>query len=124
MASPAHVPCAHSASAPPQDSTFEFEKRRNRPVKYDRELMGTTLQAVKRVGAIQRRREERYHAARMRAAAVKKAQEARVDIERNVDLIAPAASRERAQVESKIKAKAAERANAASKASGAADEEE
>ncbi len=28
------------------DSTFDFEKRRNRPVKYDRELVGKTIQAM------------------------------------------------------------------------------
>jgi hypothetical protein len=26
-----------------QDSTFEFERRRNRPERYDRNLVGTTL---------------------------------------------------------------------------------
>ncbi|KAJ2841094.1 ATPase-activating ribosome biosynthesis protein, partial [Coemansia erecta] len=30
------------------DSTFEFEKRRNVPVRYDRDLMSTTLKAMKR----------------------------------------------------------------------------
>ncbi|CAN0486761.1 unnamed protein product, partial [Hapterophycus canaliculatus] len=33
----------------PQDTTFDFEKRRNRPVKYDREAMGKTLLAMKKV---------------------------------------------------------------------------
>ena len=32
-----------------QDTTFDFEKRRNRPVKYDREAMGKTLLAMKKV---------------------------------------------------------------------------
>lgn len=32
-----------------QDATFDFEKRRNRPVKYDRETMGKTLLAMKKV---------------------------------------------------------------------------
>ncbi|CAN0490344.1 unnamed protein product, partial [Ectocarpus sp. 8 AP-2014] len=32
------------------DTTFDFEKRRNRPVKYDREAMGKTLLAMKKVG--------------------------------------------------------------------------
>ena len=31
------------------DATFEFEKKRNRPVKYDREKMAVTLQAMKKV---------------------------------------------------------------------------
>lgn len=39
------------------DTTFEFEKRRNRPVKYDRNLVGATLRAmqVRRAGPPPRR---------------------------------------------------------------------
>lgn len=40
-----------------QDSTIEFEKRRNVPVRYDRELVQTTIKAMKRVGEIKARRE-------------------------------------------------------------------
>ena len=39
------------------DSTFEFEKRRNVPVRYDRDLMATTVKAIKRVQEIKARRE-------------------------------------------------------------------
>merc|ERR1711957_70786 len=57
------------------DSTFEFEKRRNRPVKYDRELMGKTISAMQRVTEIRTRREARFHANRMKdAASLKKEQ--------------------------------------------------
>lgn len=31
-----------------EDTTFEFERRRNRPERYDRELVGTTLKARRR----------------------------------------------------------------------------
>ncbi len=31
------------------DTTFDFEKRRNRPVKYDRDMMTKTLVAMKKV---------------------------------------------------------------------------
>lgn len=40
-----------------QDSTMEFEKRRNVPVRYNRELMGTTLKAMKRISEIKAKRE-------------------------------------------------------------------
>jgi len=40
-----------------QDSTIDFEKRRNIPVRYDRELIQTTVKAMKRVGEIKTRRE-------------------------------------------------------------------
>lgn len=77
------------------DSTFEFEKRRNRPVKYDRNLMGQTLQAMQKVNAIQTAREERHFAARMKDAQVEKKKVARAEIEKSIELLAPAvASRE------------------------------
>jgi large subunit ribosomal protein L24e len=44
----------------PQDSTIEFEKRRNIPVRYDRELVQTTLKAMKRIGEIKSRREHAF----------------------------------------------------------------
>jgi large subunit ribosomal protein L24e len=43
-----------------QDSTIDFEKRRNVPVRYDRELVTTTLKAMKRVGEIKQRREHAF----------------------------------------------------------------
>lgn len=69
------------------DSTFDFERRRNRPVKYDRELMTKTLfvsgfavlvacsdrwrvQAMKRVQEIKKAREERFYKARCAANAL------------------------------------------------------
>jgi large subunit ribosomal protein L24e len=43
-----------------QDSTFEFEKRRNVPVRYDRELVATTLKAMERVQEIKAKREKAF----------------------------------------------------------------
>mmetsp|Transcript_41860 Transcript_41860/g.58874 ORF Transcript_41860/g.58874 Transcript_41860/m.58874 type:complete len:187 (-) Transcript_41860:158-718(-) len=72
------------------DSTFEFEKRRNRPTKYDRDLMGKTIMAMKRVQEIKEKREERFFANRMKDAKVVKKAQARVEIEKSIELIAPA----------------------------------
>ena len=72
------------------DSTFEFEQRRNRPVKYNREIMGQTLVAMQRVNEIQTTRAERHFAERMRDAAQEKKKYARVEIEKSIDLLAPA----------------------------------
>ncbi|KAJ6502481.1 ribosomal protein L24e-domain-containing protein [Mycena sanguinolenta] len=47
------------------DSTIDFEKRRNIPVRYDRELVQTTLKAMKRVGEIKKRRELAFWKTRM-----------------------------------------------------------
>ena len=43
-----------------QDSTFEFEKRRNIPVRYNRELMATTVKAMKRVLEIRQKRQNQF----------------------------------------------------------------
>lgn len=51
------------------DSTLEFEKRRNIPVKYDRDLIATTVSAVSRIEEIKAKREKAFHKARMLAAA-------------------------------------------------------
>ncbi|KAJ8082077.1 ATPase-activating ribosome biosynthesis protein [Marasmius tenuissimus] len=47
------------------DSTIDFEKRRNVPVRYDRDLVQTTIQAMKRVGEIKRKREHAFWKNRM-----------------------------------------------------------
>jgi len=49
------------------DSTIEFEKRRNVPVRYDRQLIQTTVKAMKRVGEIKARRERVFFKHRMAA---------------------------------------------------------
>ncbi|KAI9446353.1 ribosomal protein L24e-domain-containing protein [Lactarius indigo] len=42
------------------DSTIDFEKRRNVPVRYDRDLMRSTLQAMKRIAEVKKRREHAF----------------------------------------------------------------
>jgi len=49
------------------DSTIDFEKRRNVPVRYDRDLIQTTVKAMKRVGEIKARRERVFFKHRMAA---------------------------------------------------------
>merc|ERR1712046_214466 len=48
------------------DKTFGFERKRNRPVKYDRNLMATTIKAMKRVQEIKERREAVFYKNRMK----------------------------------------------------------
>ncbi len=40
-----------------KDSTFEFEKRRNEPLTYNRNLYVTTITAMQRVNEIKEKRE-------------------------------------------------------------------
>ena len=42
------------------DSTFEFEKKRNEPIKYNRDLVVETVRAMKKVSAIKERREKDF----------------------------------------------------------------
>jgi len=106
------------------DSTFDFEKRRNRPVKYDRELMGTTLRAMQRVAEIRTRREEMFYERRMRDARKDQIKADKVELKSNIELLVPAAAdKEKVllNVVEAAKAKAtAKKAKAAARAAGAA----
>jgi large subunit ribosomal protein L24e len=86
------------------DATFEFEKRRNTPVRYDRELMGATIGVMKRVKQIQEAREKRFHENRMKG--VKTAEKAlhRAEIAANIDFIKPAAIRNKEEVAGRTRA--------------------
>lgn len=73
------------------DTTFDFEKVRNRAVKYDRELMGATIHAMERVQQIKEKREERFYKNRMKASkGLAKERDLR-ELEQNITLIEPAA---------------------------------
>jgi len=47
------------------DKTFDFEKRRNRPVRYDRELYVRTVQAMRTIDRVKEVRKLRYYKKRM-----------------------------------------------------------
>ena len=42
-----------------QDATFEMERRRNRPEKYDREPVHKTVNAIKKVTDVRHKRQDR-----------------------------------------------------------------
>eukprot|EP00092_Neocalanus_flemingeri_P002619 GFUD01002806.1.p1 GENE.GFUD01002806.1~~GFUD01002806.1.p1 ORF type:complete len:193 (-),score=80.33 GFUD01002806.1:120-698(-) len=79
------------------DPTFEFEKRRNIPVKYDRELWANTITAMQRVEEIKNKRQAHHIFQRMKLA--KKIQKAKdiKEVERDLALIkSPAAGLKKA----------------------------
>ena len=78
------------------DATFEFEKRRNRPVRYDRDLMAATITTMKRVKEIQAARETRFHEQRTRGARTSERAKQKAEIAAHVDLVRPASARVRA----------------------------
>jgi len=79
------------------DPSFEFEKRRNVPVKYDRELWQKTVGAMQKIEEIKNKRQAHHIFQRMRAA--KKIQKAKdiKEVERDLALIkSPAAGLKKA----------------------------
>lgn len=91
------------------DATFDFEKRRNRPEKYDRNVMANTLRAMKTVQRIQKAREDRFHKNRMKGNKAREKARVEMDIAQNIELVAPAASKQRKQIEETVKVKTAEK---------------
>lgn len=75
------------------DSTLDFEKQRNRPVKYDRELMMKTVRTMKRIEAIKQVRQQRFMDKRREAHKELDRVQAREEIVKSINLIAPAASK-------------------------------
>ncbi|QIW95524.1 hypothetical protein AMS68_001042 [Peltaster fructicola] len=48
------------------DSTLQFAQRRNIPVRYNRDLVAKTLDAMSRIGEIRRKRERQFYKNRMK----------------------------------------------------------
>jgi large subunit ribosomal protein L24e len=69
------------------DRTLEFAKKRNRPVKYDRELWQTTLRAIERIDEIKLRRQEDFYRARMAGKKKQVYEEAKKEIARDKDMV-------------------------------------
>jgi large subunit ribosomal protein L24e len=74
------------------DSTFEFEKRRNRPIRYNRDTMEMTLKAMKKVSEIKHKRQDMFFKMRMRAHKATQREQMTAVIKNGIDLIAPAAA--------------------------------
>lgn len=74
------------------DSTYEFEKRRNRPIKYNRDKMETTLRAMKKVSEIQAKRQLMFFKMRMRAHKVTQREVIKAEIKKGIEILAPAAA--------------------------------
>ena len=94
------------------DSTFDFERLRQRPVRYDRELMKTTVRAMERVQKIKEAREKRFWEKRMEPNAEVEKERDLAEVSQGLDLIAsPLAQQEMQKVTRKAKAKVTEMAD-------------
>ena len=70
------------------DKTCDFEKRRNIPVRYDRDLMACTIKAMKRVQELRAKRERKFYKDRVHSVAkvIEKEQMLR-DVQRDLVLV-------------------------------------
>ncbi|XP_063706571.1 probable ribosome biogenesis protein RLP24 [Culicoides brevitarsis] len=74
------------------DPSFEFEKRRNVPVKYSRELWTKTINAIEKVNEIRDRRAGHYVMQRLRKGTEREIHNDIRDVQKNMSLIrSPAA---------------------------------
>lgn len=74
------------------DKTFEFEKRRNIPVRYDRDLWANTITAMKRIEEIRNRRQDHHIESRVRKTISQQKHEDLVDVQKGINLVvAPSA---------------------------------
>lgn len=71
------------------DSSFEFEKRRNAPVKYDRHLVGASLRVMQRVQEIKEARERRFWVKRMAGREQQEQLKDRIEIAQSLHMMAP-----------------------------------
>lgn len=71
------------------DSTLTFAQRRNIPVRYNRDLVQTTLKAMSRVSEIRARRERAFYKARMRGNKQREREENRKLVMENQHLLPP-----------------------------------
>jgi large subunit ribosomal protein L24e len=86
------------------DPSFEFEKQRHIPVKYDRETWAKTVEAMKRVETIRHRRQGQYMMQRLRKGRELETQRDIKEVQRDLALIrSPAAGlKERRAMEESI----------------------
>ncbi|KAK4591988.1 hypothetical protein RGQ29_016455 [Quercus rubra] len=78
-----------------QDSTFEFERKRNRPERYDRNLTENTLKAIKTIDKVRSRREAKHIETRKKGKKAQLMREAVKELEQSINLVkAPGAFKE------------------------------
>ncbi|KAI8573511.1 hypothetical protein RHMOL_Rhmol01G0283500 [Rhododendron molle] len=70
-----------------QDSTFEFERKRNRPERYDRNLTENTLKAIKKIVKVRSEREARHHTRRMKGKRAKEQEKAVKELEQSIHMV-------------------------------------
>lgn len=81
-----------------EDATFEMERRRNRPEKYDREMVAKTIKAMEKIGEIRKKRQDRFYELRMQKAKLQQKKADKQQLEQEIHLVkAPAALTQQAE---------------------------
>ena len=92
------------------DTSFDFERLRNRPVRYDREVMKKTVRAMERVQAIKEAREKRFWERRMAPNKAIEREREIAEVKQGLDLIvSPLVQTDAQKVAAKPKQRAAQR---------------
>ena len=85
------------------DASFQFEKKRNTPVKYDRQLWSDTVKAIKRIEEIKQKRQANYVMKRLRRGRVFERERDLKEVKRDLALIkSPAAGIKRNKNKGKV----------------------
>ncbi|XP_078165788.1 putative ribosome biogenesis protein RLP24 [Carex rostrata] len=78
-----------------KDSTFEFERKRNRPLRYDRINTEKVLQAIPKISKVKAKREADHITNRLKVGKTKRKIEARKELEQSISMVkAPSAFKE------------------------------
>jgi hypothetical protein len=96
-----------------EDATFELERRRNRPEKYNRETVAKTVKAIEKIADIRKKRQDRFYEKRMVSAKKQKAAADRRELEQEIHLVkAPASLTDKSKQKLKVGGWAGGRAGA------------
>ena len=87
------------------DSTFLFERKRNRVEKYNRQVMEKSLKAIPVIKKIQKKREKDFWKRRMVVGEMEERRMALFELNQGIDLVAPVVVREKQKVQEKDKEK-------------------
>ncbi|XP_031554650.1 probable ribosome biogenesis protein RLP24 [Actinia tenebrosa] len=84
------------------DTTFEFEKKRNVPVKYNRELWTNTVRAMKRIEEIKQKRQNLHIKNRLKPDKQLVKEADKKEVLQNINLIAEPVKKKKAQKISQV----------------------
>uniref|UniRef100_A0A7R9YS66 TRASH domain-containing protein n=1 Tax=Chlamydomonas euryale TaxID=1486919 RepID=A0A7R9YS66_9CHLO len=86
-----------------EDATFELERKRNRPEKYNRETVAKTIKAIGKIKEIRSKRQDRHYERRMQRAKQLEKKADKVQLEKEIHLIKAPESLQKDKVKEKLR---------------------